>query len=194
MKMIDKKIIEYLDGTLSEAGREKFEFELNSSAELRNELAKYKKTVELVEVTKDISADGYYFGKIIPKFRSKTHKRLKFFVPRYAYAFAVSAAAFIITFNFWNGAAFNSNENIFTEDKSYNLLYVYPAPLDQYNIPDDLIAETDSLISSEIRNELLASATNAGSYLQDDYYSLIGNLDEQQAELLYEELLSKEKY
>jgi len=58
MKMIDKKIIEYLDGTLSEAGREKFEFELNSSAELRNELAKYKKIVELVEVTKNISADG----------------------------------------------------------------------------------------------------------------------------------------
>lgn len=194
MKINDKEIIEYLDGTLNETDKEHFENELNSSIELRNEFAKYKKIDLLVEATKNIAADEYYFGKVIPKFRSEKHKRIRSIVPEYAYAFAVSAAAFIITFSFWSGTVNNLNEDKFSVDKSYTLLDVYPSSVSEYDIPDDLIAEADSLLSFEIRNELLASATNAGDYLHGDYYSLISSLDEQQAAQLYEELLNKEKY
>ncbi|MBZ0198605.1 MAG: hypothetical protein K8H86_01970, partial [Ignavibacteriaceae bacterium] len=172
MKMNEKKLIEFFDGTMDEAEREIFGRKIKSSPRLTNELKKFEKVILLVDETRDIKTDEYYFGKIIPQFRSTKIHRSSFFIPKYAYAGAVFIIAFFISLSLWQGPYPASNGNILAEDNSLNFLDLYSSSANEYSVPEDLTAEADSLINNEINIELLASSNDAGDYLPNDYYSL----------------------
>ncbi len=192
MKLTEKKLFEYFDGTLLDTEHEYFRQKINSSPQLQADLMKYEKVKQLIDETRTVKTDEYYFGKIIPQFRSKINHRSGFFIPKFAYVFAVSVAAFFISLSVWSISSPVPSGNKIADDNSLSFLDLYSSSANDYTVPDDLTAEADSLINKEIRNELLASSGNTGDYLPNDYYSLVNSLSEQEADLVYHELLSKD--
>jgi hypothetical protein len=199
----NKRIILYLDGEMSSEEKVSFEIELKNSPELQKELNLYKELISDLEATKNISSDSNYFDNIIPEFRKRleTKKRKKFY-PGLAYVFPAVSIVFLIFFfllsyqnqpivTLQNAAVnidtLNINKNIDLMDFSIDEL-----------VSSNLISSNKEKYSSELNNmiekELNISSDSTKFLVADkvlDYNSIINNISETDADLVYNNILNK---
>ncbi len=197
----DKRICLYLEGELTPEERIVFEDELKNSHELQKELKLYKNFISSVEETKNLPIDSNYFDNIIPEFRRRliSSKQRKYY-SKLAYAFPVLVILFLvaffiindqnqIVFNRANLTANNINDNGTYELRNLSVDELIPSSLST-NDSEKYNTELNKLIG----NELNISTDSTKYLLADevlDYNSIIDNLSEKDANIIYNNILNK---
>ncbi|MEJ2614246.1 MAG: hypothetical protein P8Z35_04765 [Ignavibacteriaceae bacterium] len=198
----DKRISLYLEGELNSEDKKSFEEELKKSPELQNELNLYRKFISSVEETRNISASTDYLNNIIPEFRRKLEsKKEKHFYPKIAYAFPVLVILFLIFFFVINTQKDNiilNNQNLTENNSNLNSFFDISGFSVDELIPADLSAkdkeEYNSELNSMIEKELNIASDSTKFLVADkllDYNSIIDNISQQDADMLYKDLLNK---
>jgi hypothetical protein len=195
--MMDERILQYLDGQLTEDEKILFEKELNSSPELKKKYEEYISVSSKLNEFKNIEADETYFNGIVPEFRNRLEikkKTRKIF----SFSFANSLAAIIILYFVLspNGNNLNLNEAVknWTEnDFHYAIEYV-----DQHDNGFDIIdyyntTEIDSVFSSMLTDELNLT-NNSTVYNSIDYNTLSTQMNSNDINDLYKEILNKKYF
>lgn len=194
---MDEKILQYLDGQLNEDEKILFENELNSSPELKKKLDEYISVKSKLNEFNDIQVDETYFNRIVPEFRKRLEIKKK--ARRiFLFSFANSLAAIIILYIVLspNGNNLNLDEAVknWTEnDFNYAIEYV-----DKQNSTFDIIdyyntTEIDSFISSMLTDELNLS-NNSTVYNSIDYNTLSTQMNSNDINYLYKEILNKKYF
>ena len=198
----DKRISLYLQGELNSEDKKSFEEELKKSPDLQNEVDLYRKFISSVEETKNIPVNTHYFNNIVPEFRRKLEsKKEKRFYPKIAYALPVLVIMFLIFFfvfntqkeniiqNNKNLTENNSNLNSYFDVSGYSVDELIPADLstkdkEEYNSEFNRMIEKELNIASDSTKFLVAEKLL-------DYNSIIDNISQQDADMLYKDLLNK---
>lgn len=200
----DKRISLYLEGELSPEEKKSFEKELQNSTELQNELIRYRKFISAIEETKNISVESDYFSNIIPEFRRRLEERKeKRIYPKIAYAFPALVILFLVFFFLFNtqnrqvirnnqiltANNTNTNSNGFFDITNFSIDELIPSDLtatdkEQYNSELNTILEKELNISSDSTKLLVADQLL-------DYNSIIDNISEKDADMVYNDLLNK---
>ena len=194
---MDEKILQYLDGQLTKDEKILFEKELNSSPELKKKYEEYISVQSKLNEFKDIKVDETYFNRIVPEFRNRLEIKKK--TRRiFLFSFTNSLAAIIILYFVLspNGNNLNLDEAVknWTEnDFNYAIEYV-----DQQNSGFDIIddyntTEIDSVISSMLTDELNLS-NNSTVYNTIDYNTLSTQMNSNDINDLYKEILNKKYF
>ena len=198
----DKRISLYLEGGLSPEDKKSFEEELKNSQDLQNEVNLYRKFISAVEDTKNIPVDDDYLNSIIPEFRRKLEsKKEKRLYPKIAYAFPVLVILFLVLFVMFNtqkDRIIPENQTLTENNSGINgLLDISNFSVDQL-IPSNISVkdkeEYDSELNNMIEKELDLSSDNTKFLVADkllDFNSIIDNISQQDADMLYEDLLNK---
>lgn len=195
--MMDEKILQYLDGQLTKDEKILFEKELNSSPELKKKYEEYISVQSKLNEFKDIKVDETYFNRIVPEFRKRLEIKKK--TRRiFSFSFVNSLAAIILLYFVLspNGNNLNLDEAVknWTEnDFNYAIEYV-----DQQNSGFDIIddyntTEIDSVISSMLTDELNLS-NNSTVYNTIDYNTLSTQMNSNDINDLYKEILNKKYF
>jgi len=195
----EKRIIAYLDNQMSNSEAKAFEEELKNSQELKTEFEEYKKFFFELDELKNIPVQENYFLGIIPSFRRKHEKRKTISLyPKYAYGFIVIVIVFIISYFLFNRDSGKTNpsiENIVSnlnEDELTQLLNTYQDDYGEILIRNGY-ENQDSLLDKMIINELNLSNNSdrlLSSYSEDLNY-VFDNLNDEEAEIIYNEILNK---
>ncbi len=194
---MDERILQYLDGRLTEDEKILFEKELNSSPELKKKYEEYISVRSKLNEFKNIEVDETYFNGIIPEFRNRLEIKKK--TRRiFSLSFANSLAVIIILYFVLspNGNNLNLNEAVknWTEnDFHYAIEYV-----DQHNNGFDIIDDynttgIDSVISSMLTDELNLT-NNSIVYNSIDYNTLRTQINSNDINDLYKEILNKKYF
>ncbi|MCH7974059.1 MAG: hypothetical protein IIB07_08060 [Bacteroidetes bacterium] len=194
---MDEKILQYLDGQLTKDEKILFEKELNSSPELKKKYEEYISVQSKLNEFKDIKVDETYFNRIVPEFRKRLEIKKK--TRRiFSFSFVNSLAAIILLYFVLspNGNNLNLDEAVknWTEnDFNYAIEYV-----DQQNSGFDIIddyntTEIDSVISSMLTDELNLS-NNSTVYNTIDYNTLSTQMNSNDINDLYKEILNKKYF
>ena len=197
----DKRICLYLEGELTPDEKIVFEDELKNSHELQKELKLYKNFISSVEETKNLTIDNNYFDNIIPEFRSRliSSKQRKYY-SKIAYAFPVLIILFLVAFfiiNNQNQIVFNRAKltaNNINDNGTYELRNLSVDEL----IPSSLSTNDSEKYNTELNkligNELNISSDSTKYLVADevlDYNSIIDNLSEKDANIIYNNILNK---
>jgi len=198
----DKRISLYLQDELSSEDKKSFEEKIKNSSDLQDELNLYRKFISSVEETKNIPVSTDYLNNIVPEFHRKLEGRKeKRFYPKIAYAFPVFVIIFLIfffVFNTQKDKMVLNNQN-FTENNTnlYGILDISDFSVDEL-IPTDLSTkdkeEYNSELNSMIEKELNIASDSTKLLVADkllDYNSIIDNISQQDADMLYKDLLNK---
>lgn len=200
----EKKIYLYLEGELSAEERKSFEQELENSPELQNDLNLYRKFVSAVNETKNISVESDYFSNIIPEFNRRFEGRKeKRIYPKIAYAFSALVILFLVyfvLFNTQNRQVIKSNQ-VLTENSSNTnsngFFDITNFSVDEL-IPSNLTATDKEVYNSELNSilekELNISSDSTKLLVADqllDYNSIIDNISQKDADMVYNGLLNK---
>lgn len=111
MKNNDEKFSSYFLNEMDDNERLKFEEELKTSIELRNEYENYKKLFDVIQYTKSIKLSDEYSQNIIPVFRKKLERKQKFSaLIKFGYVFAV-LLAFVVGYSVMNFMIKTNKEN-----------------------------------------------------------------------------------
>lgn len=203
MKASDK-IILYLDGQLNEDERIRFEKELESSAELRNELTKFRKFAAEIGELKNIETEPDYFVNMVPHFRERLSAKKKYkLMPRLALGLStITAIAIILIFvlNYKttevNNIANNISDSV-TQNYSLNFSPLNDQ-IDLTNLTTNDDASIDSVISSMLSDELNISAQSYNEIMADnnssDLQTMLQGINTTEADRIYNELLHKRIY
>lgn len=194
---MDEKILQYLDGQLTEDEKILFKKELNSSPKLKKKYEEYISVQSKLNEFKDIKVDETYFNRIVPEFRKRLEIKKK--TRRiFSFSFANFLAAIILLYFVLspNGNNLNLDEAVknWTEnDFNYAIEYV-----DQQNSGFDIIddyntTEIDSVISSMLTDELNLS-NNSTVYNTIDYNTLSTQMNSNDINDLYKEILNKKYF
>lgn len=194
---MDEKILQYLDGQLTKDEKILFKKELNSSPELKKKYEEYISGQSKLNEFKDIKVDETYFNRIVPEFRKRLEIKKK--TRRiFSFSFANFLAAIILLYFVLspNGNNLNLDEAVknWTEnDFNYAIEYV-----DQQNSGFDIIddyntTEIDSVISSMLTDELNLS-NNSTVYNTIDYNTLSTQMNSNDINDLYKEILNKKYF
>ena len=198
----DKRISLYLEGGLSSEDKKSFEEELKNSQDLQNEVNLYRKFISAVEDTKNIPVDDDYLNSIIPEFRRKLEsKKEKRLYPKIAYAFPVLVILFLVLFVMFNtqkDRIIPENQTLTENNSGINgLLDISNFSVDEL-IPSNISVkdkeEYDSELNNMIEKELDLSSDSTKFLVADkllDFNSIIDNISQQDADMLYEDLLNK---
>ena len=194
---MDERILQYLDGQLTEDEKIKFEKELNYSPELKKKYEEYLSVQSKLNEFKNIEVDETYFNGIIPEFRNRLETKKK---SRriFSLSFANSLVAIILLYFVLSPKSNNLNldevvKNWTENDLNYAVEYVNQHDsgfdiLDDYNT-----TEIDSVISSMLTDEL--NLTNSSSvYNSIDYHTLSTQTNSKDINDLYKEILNKKYF
>jgi hypothetical protein len=199
-----KRVILYIDGEMTPEEKISFETELKNSPVLQKELNLYKNFFASIEETKNVSHSNSYFDNIVPEFRQRleNNKQRKFY-PGAAYVFPAISVIFLLFFfllGYQNQKPFvtlqNTTANIDTS------IIIKDIDLMDFSIDElissNLISNNNEKYSSELNNliekELNISSDNTKFLVADkvlDYNSIIDNISETDAELVYNNILNK---
>ena len=188
----DERIIKYLDNELTTEAKTVFEKEMLSSRELRDEFQKYVSVKEEIEKLKVLKLNPDYIDSILPEFHSRMLTGKKETIRKsFSYAFGVmlifiiSIAVLRIFFNNQNDPknieeftqALNENQRIELLEKLNGNSAIYDL------IPDDEVVQ---LLEADLKiNNDVAEAYGIG------YIEIIGNLSDNELEIVYQEILNK---
>lgn len=199
MKIKDK-IILYFDEQLNENEKAAFEAELKNSSELQQEVQQYKKLLSLINETKNVEINSNYFDNIISLFRSKTAgEKKKKISPKTAYVFSIVSAVFLICYVLIGNLNVNNvrdevyTNNYFRNGNSSILSNSY-----EELIPDDLSSneknDYDIRLGSIIETELNITSDSIKYSVADGilgYNTVIENISDTEADLVYNNILNK---
>ncbi|MGA9291449.1 MAG: hypothetical protein WCE54_13830 [Ignavibacteriaceae bacterium] len=198
----DKRISLYLEGELNPEAKKSFEEELENSPELQNDLNLYRKFISAVEDTKNIPVYPGYFNNIVPEFHRKLEsKKGKRIYPKIAYAFPVLVILFLVVFvmfNTQNDKIIPDKQNLTENNFGSNGFFdISNFSVDEL-IPSDISVKDKEKYNSELNNmiekELDLSSDSTKFLIADkllDYSSIIDNISQQDADMLYKDLLNK---
>jgi len=188
----EEKILEYLDNELTAEEKAAFEKEMESSKELKLEFQKYVSVKEEIEKLKGSRLKADYIDSVLPEFYNRMHTGKKETIRKsLSYAFGVMLIFIIgiaVMRIFFNNQNDPKNIEEFTqalnENQKIELLEKFNGNSEVYNlIPENDIA---NLLEAdlEINNEV------AEAY-DIDYKEIIGNLSDNELEIVYQEILNK---
>lgn len=191
MKNNDEKFSSYFLNEMDDNERLKFEEELKTSIELRNEYENYKKLFDVIQITKSIKLSDEYSQNIIPVFRKKLERKQKFSAMiKFGYVFAVllafvvgySVMDFMIKTNKENPVSFTSItpeeassfademninfENDYDEQASASIDSLYTTAVNE-NVKSSIDSKRIQSISKDI------SIDELDKYLSEDDVNLI---------------------
>lgn len=191
MKNNDEKFSSYFLNEMDDNERLKFEEELKTSIELRNEYENYKKLFDVIQYTKSIKLSDEYSQNIIPVFRKKLERKQKYSaIIKFGYVFAVllafvvgySVMDFMIKTNKENPVSFTSItpeeassfademninfENDYDEQASASIDSLYTTAVNE-NVKSSIDSKRIQSISKDI------SIDELDKYLSEDDVNLI---------------------
>ena len=195
----NEQIRKYLDGELSGEELKNFETEINNSPELKNLVDSYRDTLNQFKKIKSVNSKESYFINIVPRFHEsmRNKKRLKL-----KPAFAFSSIALVLTSILLvfilnkDNQVINPVHEISSEELSS---YLKSNPQDYYEmqLTESVPQEYDSLFNSIFFNELNID-DNSGKYLVDvtgnEFYNILDEISDEDAESIYSSLISKKIY
>lgn len=199
MKNNDEKFSSYFLNEMDDNERLKFEEELKTSIELRNEYENYKKLFDVIQITKSIKLSDEYSQNIIPVFRKKLERKQKFSAMiKFGYVFAVllafvvgySVMDFMIKTNKENPVSFTSitpeEASSFADEMNINF---------ENDYDEQASASIDSLYTTAV-NENVKSSIDSKRIQSISKDISIGELDkylsEDDVNLIFAELSDKE--
>lgn len=199
MKNNDEKFSSYFLNEMDDNERLKFEEELKTSIELRNEYENYKKLFDVIQYTKSIKLSDEYSQNIIPVFRKKLERKQKFSAMiKFGYVFAVllafvvgySVMDFMIKTNKENPVSFTSitpeEASSFADEMNINF---------ENDYDEQASASIDSLYTTAF-NENVKSSIDSKRIQSISKDISIGELDkylsEDDVNLIFAELSDKE--
>ena len=197
---MDDRILQYLDGQLSESEKRDFEKELNSSPKLKKKYDEYISSQSELNDLRNIEIDKTYFNGIVPEFRRRVEVKKK--TKRiFSFSFANSLAAILILYFVLkpSGNDLNLNEiaKNWTANDFDNAIEYVEQPYTVSDITDSYnTAELDSVISGILTNELNLSRNN-NSYLIDnslDYNKISAQINNTETNNLYNKILNKKYF
>ena len=195
----NEQIRKYLDGELSGEELKNFETEINNSPELKNFVDSYRNTLNQFQKIENVNSEESYFINIVPRFHEsmRNKKRLKL-----KPAFAFSSIALVLT-SILLVFILNKDNQVISpvhEISSEELSsYLKSNPHDYYEmqLTESVPQEYDSLFSSIFFNELNID-DNSGKYLVDvtgnEFYNILDEISDEDAESIYSSLISKKIY
>ena len=195
----NEQIRKYLDGELSGEELKNFETEINNSPELKNFVDSYRNTLNQFQKIENVNSEESYFINIVPRFHEsmRNKKRLKL-----KPAFAFSSIALVLTSILLvfilnkDNQVINPVHEISSEELSS---YLKSNPQDYYEmqLTESVPQEYDSLFNSIFFNELNID-DNSGKYLVDvtgnEFYNILDEISDEDAESIYSSLISKKIY
>ena len=195
----NEQIRKYLDGELTGEELKNFETEINNSPELKNFVDSYRNTLNQFQKIENVNSEESYFINIVPRFHEsmRNKKRLKL-----KPAFAFSSIALVLTSILLvfilnkDNQVINPVHEISSEELSS---YLKSNPQDYYEmqLTESVPQEYDSLFSSIFFNELNID-DNSGKYLVDvtgnEFYNILDEISDEDAESIYSSLISKKIY
>ena len=195
----NEQIRKYLDGELTGEELRSFETEINNSPELKNLVDSYRDTLNQFKKIENVNSEESYFINIVPRFHEsmRNKKRLKL-----KPAFAFSSIALVLTSILLvfilnkDNQVINPVHEISSEELSS---YLKSNPRDYYEmqLTESVPQEYDSLFNSIFFNELNID-DNSGKYLVDvtgnEFYNILDEISDEDAESIYSSLISKKIY
>ncbi|OGU29087.1 MAG: hypothetical protein A2057_09755 [Ignavibacteria bacterium GWA2_35_9] len=195
----NEQIRKYLDGELTGEELKNFETEINNSPELKNLVDSYRDTLNQFKKIENVNSEESYFINIVPRFHEsmRNKKRLKL-----KPAFAFSSIALVLTSILLvfilnkDNQVINPVHEISSEELSS---YLKSNPQDYYEmqLTESVPQEYDSLFNSIFFNELNID-DNSGKYLVDvtgnEFYNILDEISDEDAESIYSSLISKKIY
>jgi len=195
----NEQIRKYLDGELTGEELKNFETEINNSPELKNLVDSYRDTLNQFKKIENVNSEESYFINIVPRFHEsmRNKKRLKL-----KPAFAFSSIALVLTSILLvfilnkDNQVINPVHEISSEELSS---YLKSNPQDYYEMQliESVPQEYDSLFNSIFFNELNID-DNSGKYLVDvtgnEFYNILDEISDEDAESIYSSLISKKIY
>jgi hypothetical protein len=187
---------------MSDEEKKSFENELSNSNELSIQLEKYRSVLNGLKVDKFKFSNEDYFTDIIPNFRRKQSIEKKTFKVKTAYALtlAVSVLAFFfIVFNPFKTTENGSLEKVIStvnENEALELYDYYSDIIPNVN-SEQLNGVSDSLFSELISTEFdiqegdLKSLVSLGGISTENLFS---EIQSEEAELIYNEILKKKYF
>ena len=193
------QIRKYLDGELTGEELRNFETEINNSPELKNLVDSYRDTLNQFKKIENVNSEESYFINIVPRFHEsmRNKKRLKL-----KPAFAFSSIALVLTSILLvfilnkDNQVINPVHEISSEELSS---YLKSNPQDYYEmqLTESVPQEYDSLFNSIFFNELNID-DHSGKYLVDvtgnEFYNILDEISDEDAESIYSSLISKKIY
>ena len=198
---MNDRILQYLDGQLTESEKEIFEKELNSSPGLKKEYDEYLSTQLELNEFKNIEVDETYFNGIIPEFRNRLEVKKKT-RKIFSFSFANSLIAIILLYFVLkpSGNNFNLNEiaKKWTENDFNNAIEYVDQQYTDVDITDSYNADDlDSVFSSMLTNELNLSSNNNPYQIIDnslDYNKISSQINNTETSNIYKEILNKKYF
>src|SRR3989339_1149724 len=199
----NEQIRKYLDGELTGEELKNFETEINNSPELKNLVDSYRDTLNQFKKIENVNSEESYFINIVPRFHESTRnkKRLKL-KPAFAFSsitLVLTSILLIFILNKDNQVIspdYTPVHEISSEELSS---YLKSNPRDYYEmqLTENVPQEYDSLFSSIFFNELNID-DNSGKYLVDvtgnEFYNILDEISDEDAESIYSSLISKKIY
>ncbi len=196
-----KKIITYLDDSMTPEEKILFEKELEDSRELRKELLDFRLLAETIKKDAEPSVNESYFINILPEFYSRKSKKKKFTIPRIAYSLTAAAAVILIIFFIFN--PLKSSEYTNTNELSINLtdqemnktLNGYDNPYSLNDLMNSATPKTDSIVNNMVKDELDLSSATIDKSVVDQYINtdeLLDSINDNEANELYSQLINKD--
>ncbi len=196
----NNKIVEYLDGQLSQEEKDSFENELKSSPGLQSEFQQYKKFKESLTQLRNIEVDESYFIETIPKFRTRQSVLKRYgVVPKLTLSLSTLLAValvFVLIFFRSNKVAI-PNKVVVVDSNGVDFSTLLDPSSDNFNlnyISSNEASHYDSLLNSMITKALDLSPDEL-SYVapsnNSDLTSLLQNINEKEADNIYNEVLKQ---
>ncbi|MHB8580548.1 MAG: anti-sigma factor family protein [Ignavibacteriaceae bacterium] len=199
MKTNDK-IIEYLDGQLSEDEKASFENELKTSSILQSEFQQYKKIKDSLSQLRNIEVDESYFIETIPKFRTRQSVLKRYgVVPKLTLGLSTLLAValvFVVVFSRTNRVIIPTKV-VVVDSSGTDFSTLLDPSSDNFNlnyISNNEASRYDSLLNSMITKALDLSPSEL-SYVapsnNSDLTSILQNINEKEADNIYNEVLKQ---
>lgn len=199
---IDKRIILYLDNQMSDEEKKSFENELSKSNELSIQLKNYRSVLNGLKVDEPKFSNEDYFADIIPNFRRKQSIEKKTTQVKTAYALTLALSVLTIMFIVFDPFKRTENGSIekiistVNENEALDIYDYYSGIIPNVN-SEQLNGVSDSLFSELISTEFdiqegdLRSLVSLGRITTENLFS---EIQSEEAELIYNEILKKKYF
>jgi cbb3-type cytochrome oxidase subunit 3 len=192
----DERIIKYIEDELTADERISFECDLKTSILLRDEYQQYLNLRKNIDLSKEAKLSQDYLDSIVPEFRNKFHKSKSGVLRRnFGYAFGTMLififSVVILKSVFTDNSEMNTIQEFaesLNEAEKIELLENMNGDLDEYDLFADNYSGTE--ISDLLSQELEISYNVVDAY-DISYTDLVEELNPEEAEKIYNEILNK---
>ncbi len=197
----EEKYLRYLLNQMSEDEKHLFENELESSKQIRDDYESYKKVMDLVIGSKNITLNSQYAQTIIPKFRKKLEgKKKQSIIVKYGYAFSalfIAALSYLVITQTLTDKQ-NSQKMYSDLTKDEASFFASEMNIELGKDYDEItIQKIDSVYNDKLSNDVTEAVNdNSIDVITEDMNlnELNQYLSDKDVDLIFAELSNKEKF